>query len=390
MTVIQERLSLCWQRFLSCFKKPTQANSELTVNPAETVTVPENDAATGGELYIALYDYSPRTNGDLCFYAGDLLEVLDRSAGEWWFAKAHSGLSASKQGYIPCNYVAPVESVYAEQWYFPDAKRPDAEKMLLTGENQNGAFLIRKSETQKGEHSLSVLDSGKVKHYKLRKLDTGQYYVSRTRCFETLQDLVAHYSRQSDGLCVQLREPCKKIEVPQTFGLSYNTVDHWEIDRNSIKLLKKLGMGQFGEVWEGVWNNTTPVAVKKLKPGMMAPADFLREAQIMKTLRHPKLIQLYAVCTMEEPIYIITELMKNGSLQEYLIKDGGSTLSLLDLTEMAAQVASGMAYLELQNYIHRDLAARNVLVGENNICKVADFGLARLILYDFTLFECNE
>lgn len=115
MTVIQERLSLCWQRFLSCFKKPTQANSELTVNPAETVTVPENDAATGGELYIALYDYSPRTNGDLCFYAGDLLEVLDRSAGEWWFAKAHSGLSASKQGYIPCNYVAPVESVYAEQ-----------------------------------------------------------------------------------------------------------------------------------------------------------------------------------------------------------------------------------------------------------------------------------
>lgn len=47
---------------------------------------------------------------------------------------------------------------------------------------------------------------------------------------------------------------------------------------------------------------------------------------------------------------------------------------------MAAQVASGMAFLELQNYIHRDLAARNVLVGENNICKVADFGLARVFM----------
>lgn len=49
------------------------------------------------------------------------------------------------------------------------------------------------------------------------------------------------------------------------------------------------------------------------------------------------------------------------------------------LIDMAAQIASGMAYLEAQNYIHRDLAARNVLVGENNVVKIADFGLARLI-----------
>lgn len=52
--------------------------------------------------------------------------------------------------------------------------------------------------------------------------------------------------------------------------------------------------------------------------GTMDPEDFLREAQIMKRLRHGKLIQLYAVCTLEDPIYIITELMKNGSLLDYL------------------------------------------------------------------------
>ena len=50
----------------------------------------------------------------------------------------------------------------------------------------------------------------------------------------------------------------------------------------------------------------------------MNPSDFLAEASIMKKLRHANLIQLYAVCTIEEPIYIVTELMKNGSLLDYL------------------------------------------------------------------------
>lgn len=50
----------------------------------------------------------------------------------------------------------------------------------------------------------------------------------------------------------------------------------------------------------------------------MNPTDFLAEASMMKQLKHPNLIQLYAVCTLEEPIYIVTELMQNGSLLDYL------------------------------------------------------------------------
>lgn len=61
----------------------------------------------------------------------------------------------------------------------------------------------------------------------------------------------------------------------------------------------------------------------------MDPKDFLAEAQIMKKLRHNKLIQLYAVCTVEEPIYIITELMKHGSLLEYLQGMNGKNLSCI-------------------------------------------------------------
>ena len=96
----------------------------------------------------------------------------------------------------------------------------------------------------------------------------------------------------------------------------------------------------------------------------------------MKKLSHLKVIQLYAVCTREEPIYIVTEFMKHGTLLEYLHGEGRS-LKLPQLIYMSAQVAAGMAYLEEQNYIHRDLAARNVLVGKNLICKVANFEMAR-------------
>uniref|UniRef100_A0A3Q2FJZ6 non-specific protein-tyrosine kinase n=1 Tax=Cyprinodon variegatus TaxID=28743 RepID=A0A3Q2FJZ6_CYPVA len=252
-------------------------------------------------------------------------------------------------------------------------------------------------------YCFSVLHQGKVKHYQLEKLDNGYYCVSKNKSFPTLKEFVEYYSRQSDGLCGCLGDPCRKVacsirntdlitftlfffittfpvlqtEAPQTYSLSYNTVDQWEIDRSSIKLLNKLGSGQFGEVFEGVWNDTTSVAVKILETGVLDRAEILAEAQLMKKLRHPKLIQLYAVCTLEEPIYIITELMKNGNLLENL---RSATLHIWDRIEMAAQVAAGMAYLEQHNYIHRDLAARNVLVGENNVCKVANFGLARVLM----------
>nr|XP_019545217.2 uncharacterized protein LOC109415740 [Aedes albopictus] len=266
-------------------------------------------------------------------------------------------------------------------WYFRKIKRIEAEKKLLLPENEHGAFLIRDSESRHNDYSLSVRDGDTVKHYRIRQLDEGGFFIARRTTFRTLQELVEHYSKDSDGLCVNLCKPCVQIEKPVTDGLSHRTRDQWEIDRTSLKFVRKLGSGQFGDVWEGLWNNTTPVAIKTLKSGTMDPKDFLAEAQIMKKLRHNKLIQLYAVCTLEEPIYIITELMKHGSLLEFL-QGKGRNLKLPQLIDMAAQIAAGMAYLEQQNYIHRDLAARNVLVGDNNIVKIADFGLARLIKED--------
>lgn len=103
------------------------------------------------------------------------------------------------------------------------------------------------------------------------------------------------------------------------------------------------------------------------------------EAQTMKRLHHPHLIQLYAVCTQSAPFYLITELMAKGSLLSFLQSPEGRTMNIASLALLAVQIASGMAYLESQRYVHRDLAARNCLVGEGNVVKIGDFGLARMI-----------
>ncbi|XP_050073405.1 uncharacterized protein LOC126561347 [Anopheles maculipalpis] len=295
--------------------------------------------------------------------------------------KRSSGLGEQKKSTRRLSEFTRGEFLNEKPWYFRKIKRIEAEKKLLLPENEHGAFLIRDSESRHNDYSLSVRDGDTVKHYRIRQLDEGGFFIARRTTFRTLQELVEHYSKDSDGLCVNLCKPCVQIEKPVTDGLSHRTRDQWEIDRTSLKFVRKLGSGQFGDVWEGLWNNTTPVAIKTLKSGTMDPKDFLAEAQIMKKLRHTKLIQLYAVCTLEEPIYIITELMKHGSLLDFL-QGKGRSLKLPQLIDMAAQIAAGMAYLESQNYIHRDLAARNVLVGDNNIVKIADFGLARLIKED--------
>ena len=82
------------------------------------------------------------------------------------------------------------------------------------------------------------------------------------------------------------------------------------------------------------------VAVKTLKPGTMTVEDFLGEAKLMHKLRHRKLVQLLAVCTATEPIWIITELMVHGALLDFLRKDEGRSIKFVVLVDMASQVIS--------------------------------------------------
>ncbi|CAF1589831.1 unnamed protein product [Rotaria magnacalcarata] len=337
--------------------------------------------------YVAIFDYDARTKDDLTIRKSDLLDITTKKSSAWWKAKNANG----QEGWIPSNYVAKRDSLESESWYFKSIRRIDAEKQLMSDTNEHGSFLIRDSETRRTDFSLSIRDNDSIKHYRIRQTDDNRFYIARRITFRSLPELVSHYSKTSDGLCVNLRKPCVHIVKPEPDGLSHNLVDKWEIDRRDLRLIRSLGSGQFGDVWEGLWNNRMPVAIKTLKPGSMNPADFLAEASIMKKLKHSNLIQLYAVCTIEEPIYIVTELMQNGSLLDYLQSLRGRQLKILVLIYIATQIARGMAYLEQQNYIHRDLAARNVLVGENNTVKIADFGLARIIKeYAGGMYEAKE
>ncbi|XP_066431114.1 tyrosine-protein kinase Lck [Eleutherodactylus coqui] len=323
---------------------------------------------------VALYDYVPVHDGDLGFQAGEMLHILEAS-GEWWKAKS---LRTGEEGLVPYNFVGHVSGIASERWFFKDLGRKDAERQLLAPGNQQGSFLIRESETNKGSYSLSVRDLDQnhgevVKHYKIRNMDNGGFYISPRITFKTLQELVQHYSGTLDGLCTLLKEPCQ-TQRPQKPWWG----DEWEISRSSLQLVKKLGAGQFGEVWMGYYNKHTKVAIKSLKQGAMPPTAFLAEANLMKQLQHPRLVRLHAVVT-EEPIFIVTEFMENGSLVDYLKTPEGLRLNIYSLIDMSAQVAEGMAFLERKNYIHRDLRAANILVSEKMTCKVADFGLARMI-----------
>uniref|UniRef100_A0A672JAR3 Fibroblast growth factor receptor n=1 Tax=Salarias fasciatus TaxID=181472 RepID=A0A672JAR3_SALFA len=176
----------------------------------------------------------------------------------------------------------------------------------------------------------------------------------------------------------------------------------WEFPRENLTLGKPLGEGCFGQVVRAdayginkeCPEQATTVAVKMLKDDATDKdlADLISEMELMKVMdKHKNIINLLGVCTQDGPLYVLVEYASKGSLREYLrarrppgmdytfdvTKVPEEQLTFKDLLSCAYQVARGMEYLASKRCIHRDLAARNVLVTEDNVMKIADFGLAR-------------
>ncbi|XP_077559138.1 tyrosine-protein kinase Btk29A isoform X3 [Haemaphysalis longicornis] len=329
----------------------------------------------------ALYSFQAIEKGDLSLEAGKEYIVLDDTGEHWWQVKDKSGAV----GFIPSNYVEEKAGLWQHEWYAGDMSRQRAEQ-ILRQETKEGAFVIRNSSSQ-GLFTLSLLANSptgviQVKHYHIKSRSGGQLYLSERRTFSSLEELVRYHRHDSGGLATRLRHwPAQLRRTVPSAGLGH---DKWEIDPSELTLLEELGSGQFGVVRRGKWRGCRDVAVKMMKEGTMSEDDFIEEAKLMTKLQHPNLVQLYGVCSKHRPIFIVAEYMKHGSLLQFLRRheralcEKGPVL----LLDVCLQVASGMAYLEMHNYIHRDLAARNCLVGENYVVKVADFGLARYVIDD--------
>ncbi|XP_035692928.1 proto-oncogene tyrosine-protein kinase receptor Ret-like [Branchiostoma floridae] len=212
---------------------------------------------------------------------------------------------------------------------------------------------------------------------------------------------IAGHHQPADSLDVVKPDPC----------------DRWEIPFSRLTLYETLGRGAFGKVVRGVLMGSVPthrkasspiatekaksfnvtVAVKMLHElaGECQVQAFLEEIQLMKRVGyHPNVVSLLACCTAGSPICLVVEHMPQGDLLGFLrskrsqvyagrgddLEEG--SLTQMNLLSFARQIAVGMEFLWQKGFVHRDLAARNVLVGDEGVVKIGDFGLTRYIYTD--------
>ncbi|CAL8298935.1 unnamed protein product [Boreogadus saida] len=176
-------------------------------------------------------------------------------------------------------------------------------------------------------------------------------------------------------------------------GKTASVNDLKEVPRRNISLTRGLGHGAFGEVYEGlavgIAGEPSPmqVAVKTLPEvcSEQDELDFLMEALIISKFSHQNIVRCIGVSLKALPRFILLELMAGGDLKSFLREtrprlEQPSSLSMVDLLNVARDIARGCQYLEENQFIHRDIAARNCLLtckGLGRVAKIGDFGMAR-------------
>ncbi|XP_006356402.1 receptor-like protein kinase HERK 1 [Solanum tuberosum] len=141
-----------------------------------------------------------------------------------------------------------------------------------------------------------------------------------------------------------------------------------------------IGVGDFGEVYRGVFCDGTKVVLKRryLKSGQ-GIEEFRTKIEMLSQFRHPYLVSLIGYCDERNEMILIYEYMENGNLSSHLY---GSDLRLPTMSweqrlEICIEAARGLHYLHTNAVIHCDAKSTNILLDENFVPKITDFGLSK-------------
>ncbi|KAK1417786.1 hypothetical protein QVD17_26920 [Tagetes erecta] len=153
---------------------------------------------------------------------------------------------------------------------------------------------------------------------------------------------------------------------------------------NSFDEKLVIGKGGFGKVYKGTLPDGMVVAVKRGEKGHgQGRPEFVTEIMVLSKIRHRHLVTLIGYCDERSEMILVYEFMEKGTLQDHLYGENKNypKLSWNQRLEICISATRGLHYLHTGSdggIIHRDVKSTNILLNENYVAKVADFGISRL------------